>query len=173
MNMHRRALWTLPLWPTWAAAQPAGRVILLRHARTEPGIGDPPDFRLGDCRTQRNLSAEGREQSRRLGAALKAAGLVPQRVRSSQWCRCIDTAELAFGSAEPWPALNSFFQGQGDREAQTATLREALAALPAGRTEAWVTHMVNIAALTGEGAAMGEVLVLRGGDGRILQRLSP
>ena len=174
MTLTRRLLLT---WPLAAAlpsrAQAGGRVLLLRHAQTVPGIGDPPQFRLGDCATQRNLSDEGRAQARRLGPLLAARGLTPQQVRSSQWCRCTDTAQLAFGRAEPWPALNSFFQGQGDRDRQTAALRAALAAVPPGRIEAWVTHMVNITALTGEGVAMGEVLVLDAATGRIVERIQP
>jgi hypothetical protein len=94
-------------------------------------------------------------------------------VRNSAWCRCVDTARLAFGQSESWPALNSFFEDRDGEPAQTAELRLALAAMPAGRIEAWVTHQVNISALTGEGVGMGEVLLLRGGsaDGRVLQRL--
>jgi phosphohistidine phosphatase SixA len=152
-----------------------GLLLLIRHAVTEPGIGDPPGFRLGDCATQRNLSEEGRAQARRMGAELAARGWVPKRVRNSAWCRCADTARLAFGRAETWPALNSFFQERGGEPEQTAELRRALAALQPGRIEAWVTHQVNVTALTGGGVTMGEVLLLRGGsaDGRVLQRLAP
>jgi phosphohistidine phosphatase SixA len=150
-----------------------GVVLLMRHAVTDPGTGDPPDFRLGDCATQRNLSEAGRAQAQRLGVRLREAGLAPQRVRSSAWCRCVDTARLAFGAHEVWPALNSTFQGQGNPTAQTAELSAALAAMAPGRIEAWVTHQVNISALTGEFTAMGEVLVLRGGAGAVtvLKRL--
>lgn len=151
-----------------------GLLLLIRHAATEPGIGDPPEFRLGDCATQRNLSDVGRTQASRLGAQLAERGWSPQRVRSSAWCRCVDTARLAFGQADTWPALNSFFQGRSSEPAQTAELRRALAALRPGRIEAWVTHQVNITALTGEGVAMGEVLLVRGGkpEARVLQRLA-
>jgi len=150
-----------------------GVVLLIRHAATVPGTGDPPEFRLGDCATQRNLSDAGRAQATCLGERLREAGLAPQRVRSSAWCRCVDTAQLAFGKHEVWPALNSTFQGQGDSAAQTAELGKALAAMAPGRVEAWVSHQVNISALTGEFTAMGEVLVLRGGAGAVtvLKRL--
>lgn len=152
-----------------------GVVLVIRHAITVAGIGDPPGFKLNVCATQRNLSDAGRTQAQRLGGRLKEAGLVPQRVRSSAWCRCVDTARLAFGQHELWPALNSTFDGQGDSAAQTAELRAALAAVPPGRVEAWVSHQVNITALTGQSVAMGEVLVLRGGPGDVtlLQRLTP
>jgi len=81
-------------------------VVAFRHALA-PGTFDPPHFKLGDCRTQRNLSAEGRDQARRLGAWFAAQGLRPDSVRSSPWCRCMDTATLAFGAAQPWEALAS------------------------------------------------------------------
>jgi phosphohistidine phosphatase SixA len=167
--MQRRAVLAAAAWPVALRAQPAATVLLLRHAQTEPGIGDPPGFVPGQCNTQRNLSDAGREQARRLGVALRARGLAPQRVRSSRWCRCLDTARLAFGSAEPWPALDSFFEDRSRAETQTAALRSALAALQSGRVEAWVTHQVNISALTGSGTAMGEVLLLHGGE--VIERI--
>jgi hypothetical protein len=135
----------------------AGRVaVLLRHAITDPGISDPDGFRLDTCSTQRNLSAEGRMQAQRIGAWFKARGLAPARVRSSAWCRCIDTATLAFGRAETWPALNSFFGDAGVRDRQSAALGAALPTIGVGTFEVWVTHQVNITALTGEFAQMGE-----------------
>ncbi|GKT22981.1 hypothetical protein [Acidovorax sp. SUPP3334] len=72
------------------AAEP-GTVLLMRHAQTDPGTGDPPGFALGQCSTQRNLSAEGRAQAKRIGVLLQHQGLAPQRVRSSAWCRCLDS----------------------------------------------------------------------------------
>ena len=88
----------------------AGHILLLRHAVTEPGLGDPQNFVLGDCATQRNLSAAGRVQARALGQWLRTQGIPVGEVRSSQWCRCLDTARLAFApelEIQPWPALNS------------------------------------------------------------------
>ena len=157
------------------ALRQGGTVLMLRHAQTEAGVGDPPGFRLGQCGTQRNLSEAGRAQSRRIGQALAAQGLVPRAVRSSGWCRCIDTAEPAFGRHEIWPALHSFFaERAAQRDPQTAELRRALAGLPAPGFEAWVTHQVNITALTGTWVGMGEAVVIRGGPdgGTMLGRLS-
>ena len=138
-----------------------GLVVMLRHAATEPGIGDPPGYRLDDCASQRQLSAQGRDDAARLGRVLAARGLRPTRVLSSRWCRCQDTARLAFGRAETWRALDSFFDARQQEAAQTAVLRDALWLLVPGEVVAWVTHMVNIAALTGDSVAMGEALVLR------------
>ena len=133
-----------------------GGVLLIRHAATEAGLGDPPEFVLGQCRTQRNLSEEGRQASRQLGLAFRQLGIQPDAVRSSQWCRCQDTARLAFGQFEDWPPLNSTFAGQGDAAAQQMAMRQRLQELPAGRMEVWVTHQVNMTALTGAYPAMGE-----------------
>jgi phosphohistidine phosphatase SixA len=166
------------VWLSAAAAWPAGAadgataeqalrtggvVVLLRHAQTEPGVGDPAGFRLDDCATQRNLSAAGRAQSRRIGAWFAARGWRIDAVKSSAWCRCRDTARLAFGRHDVWPALNSFFDDRAGEPQQTAALREALRTLAPGRREVWVTHQVNITALTGIAPAMGEAVVLRAG----------
>ena len=133
-----------------------GGVLLVRHALTEAGLGDPPEFALGQCRTQRNLSPEGQRASRAMGEWARTNGFKPDAVRTSQWCRCQDTARLAFGQYEDWPPLNSTFAGQGNPSAQIQALRERLLAMPAGRTEVWVTHQVIMTALTGAYPEMGE-----------------
>ena len=135
-------------------------VVLLRHAQTEPGIGDPPGFQLDRCSTQRNLSAQGRAQAERIGKWFESRALKPGAVQSSAWCRCKDTADLSFGRHAVWPALNSFFGDYSAKDVQTAQLRAALKGVPAGTFEVWVTHQVNMTALTGEGMVMGEALVV-------------
>jgi phosphohistidine phosphatase SixA len=146
-----------------------GGVLLIRHAATEAGLGDPPGFVLGQCSTQRNLSEAGLKASRGLGLWMQANGFKPDAVRSSQWCRCQDTARLAFGQYEDWSALNSTFAGQGDPSAQLKALRERLLAMPAGRTEVWVTHQVIMTGLTSAYPGLGEgFLVDR--QGRLLAR---
>lgn len=146
-----------------------GVLILLRHASTEPGIGDPPGFSLSDCTTQRNLSGIGRDEARRIGEALRSAGVAVSAVRSSRWCRSLDTARLAFPDHESqaWPPLDSFFAGQGDRQRQTNAALAVLNDWPAGRNEVWVTHQVNITALTGAYLMMGEAVVARVRDGEL------
>jgi broad specificity phosphatase PhoE len=152
-----------------------GVVVGLRHALA-PGTFDPPGFRLGDCATQRNLDEEGRAQASRIGDWFARRALRPARVRSSPWCRCLDTARLAFGGAEAWQALGS---PRGlpdiDRPARVRALREALAAASArrGRFEVWVTHGFVLSELAGASGASGEGLVMRVEDGtlRVLARL--
>lgn len=151
------------------ALRQGGAVIAFRHARA-PGTFDPPNFRLGDCSTQRNLDDEGRAQARRIGAWFAQRGLAPARVRSSPWCRCRDTAQLAFGAAETWAALGS------PRGASETTNAQSLRALRQGLVaaarrpgfEVWVTHMFVLSDLTGEGSASGEGLLLQArGEGRV------
>ncbi|MEY4013928.1 MAG: hypothetical protein RLZZ290_792, partial [Pseudomonadota bacterium] len=143
-----------------------GAILLIRHAQTVSGLGDPDDFRLGDCSTQRNLSEEGRVASRAWGDWLRQMGLVPTAVRSSQWCRCLDTARLMFPqqTVQEWVALNSFFQGHGNRDAQLLMARQAAKARARNVPgfEVWVTHQVVISSLTGQYTSMGEAIVARG-----------
>ena len=139
-----------------------GGVLLVRHASTEPGLGDPPGFVLSQCQTQRNLSDAGRAQARALGAWFARHGLPVQAVLSSQWCRCLDTAQLAFGRVQAWPALNSTFDGQGQPEAQLRELRQRLAGVREGTLEVWVTHQVIMTALTGAYPAMAEGFLVDG-----------
>lgn len=144
----------------WRLLREGGCVLLMRHAATEPGLGDPPGMRLDDCRTQRNLSAAGRAQAARVGEAFRREGVALADVRSSAWCRCVDTATTAFGRHRVWVPLNSFFQG-GDGDAQTREVRRALAGLRAPANWMFVTHQVNITALTGSHPAMGEIFIAR------------
>lgn len=133
-----------------------GRVLMLRHA-TAPGTGDPPNFRLDDCTTQRNLDAAGRAQAATLGRRLVQAGIERAKVYSSQWCRCLETARLLeLGPVEPLPALNSFYPQPERREATIARLRAFLAALPTqGPPVVLVTHQFTINAFTEQGTVSG------------------
>ena len=145
-----------------ARSRDPGIVTLLRHARA-PGTGDPAGFRLTDCATQRNLSDQGRTDARRLGEALRSVGVRDADVRSSQWCRCLETARLmAIGPVQPATYLNSFFAGQVDESTSTRALRAAvLGKLDSRRPTFFVTHQVNITALTGIVAAEAEAVFVR------------
>jgi phosphohistidine phosphatase SixA len=153
-----------------ALLRQGGCAVLIRHAQTEPGTGDPPGFRLGACNTQRQLSLAGREQSRELGQWFAARRLVPSAVWSSQWCRCLDTAQLAFGSSAEWPALNSTFGESSRQPAQTRELRARLQQIAPRQFEVWVTHQVNMTDLTDEYPAMGEAFLVSK-TGRVQARL--
>src|SRR5918997_3678549 len=106
----------------WAALREGGRVVLIRHGATSGGSGDPPGFRLDDCATQRNLTEAGRAQVQRLGEAFRARGIRVDKVISSEWGRCRETAELmALGAVAPAPTFNNAF-----------VLSDQRAELPAG-----------------------------------------
>ncbi len=144
----------------WSALR-NGAIVLLRHADA-PGIGDPPAFRLGDCTTQRNLGDAGRAQARRIGTIFRQQRVIAGKVVASQWCRTLDTAELAFpGQVTPEPAFNSFFQDRASADAQTAAARAMLLQWSGPGALVVVTHQVNITALTGISPMSGEGIVLR------------
>ncbi|MBP1720730.1 MAG: histidine phosphatase family protein [Deltaproteobacteria bacterium] len=145
----------------------ADHIIMLRHARA-PGIGDPANFRLGDCSTQRNLSRAGKEQAARIGKQLRMAGLADTTVYSSQWCRCLETARnLAVGPIVELPLLDSFFQSPELERRKTEALRSWIASADLTRPVVLVTHQVNITALTGIVPAEGEILILHREQGKL------
>jgi phosphohistidine phosphatase SixA len=160
----------------WDLLKEGGQVAVIRHASTVPGFGDPPGFRVDDCATQRNLSEAGREEARRIGAAFLDRGVPVEKVLSSRWCRCLDTARLAFGTVEPWAALDSFFDDRSREPEQTRQVRELIGKRPLSGNRVLVTHQVNITALTGIFPGQGEMVILTPlGDGkfRVAGRLRP
>lgn len=158
----------------WDALR-AGGIVLFRHANA-PGGGDPAGMRLGDCATQRNLDESGRQQARRIGEAFRSRRIAVGSVLSSQWCRTLETAELAFpGRAQPEPIVNSFFDDRSKGPQQTFAARELLAGWAGPGTLVVVTHQVNITALTGIVPASGEGVVVQAGGGvvTVVGRLKP
>jgi phosphohistidine phosphatase SixA len=146
----------------WQALQQGGHVVLIRHAITESGIGDPPKFKLEDCRTQRNLSAQGRADAKRIGEAFRKYGVPIAQVLSSRWCRCLDTARIAFGKATPSPMLDSMFNDkERPGEEKVQEFRAALAKLPSNGNLIMVTHQYNIQAFADVSPTSGEMVVLK------------
>jgi phosphohistidine phosphatase SixA len=146
----------------WRALKDGNHVLLLRHTETVPGIGDPPGFMLNDCATQRNLNDAGRAQARAWGKAFATHGIAVGGVFSSAWCRCIDTAKLAFGRVDTWPALNSYFESPATADLQAEQVRGGIPVrMQKGRVLVLVTHQVNITTLTGKTPAMGEAVVMK------------
>jgi phosphohistidine phosphatase SixA len=135
--------------PVSELAKP-GRVLLLRHA-IAPGVGDPPQFQLRDCTTQRNLDAAGRRQAAQLGKRIAGIGIRSAQVYAGQWCRTLETARLlGLGPVTELPALNSFFGQPDKREGNLEGVRKFLAALPAdGPLVILVTHQVTVTGITG------------------------
>jgi broad specificity phosphatase PhoE len=144
----------------WQALREGRAFAMIRHAHA-PGGGDPPQFRIGDCRTQRNLDARGRAQAQAIGRAFREAGLARARLFSSQWCRAFDTAELMMlGDVEPLPVLNSFFAAPEREAAQTQSVLAFVGAARQGHPIVLVTHQVNIRAATGQSVGSGDIVVL-------------
>jgi len=149
----------------WDALDRPGAIAIMRHALA-PGTGDPANFELGNCETQRNLDERGRNQARAIGAAFRERGISFDLVLTSQWCRTRETAELLdLGPVIEAPELNSFF---GRYERQDGQTRDTLALLREqdGRVML-VSHQVNISALAGQATRSGEVLIIRDNDGEI------
>ena len=153
----------------WPLLQRGGYVILMRHAATVPGIGDPPGFKLAACATQRNLSQAGRDDAARIGAAFRKHAVPVGPVLSSRWCRCLDTARLAFGRVEPSLMIDSMFEDDdAARERKLAQLRTYLAGYQDRGNLVLVTHDVNIRALVGKYVEQGDVVIAaRSRDGAL------
>lgn len=146
----------------WQAVKSGEAVVLMRHA-IAPGIGDPQGFDIKECSTQRNLSEAGRQQAAAIGDVLRANGIEEAQVLSSQWCRCLETAQLLnLGDPQPTEMLNSFFEDRLAEPEQTRALQESLREGSNRRSGAlvMVTHQVNITALTGQFAGSGDMLIV-------------
>jgi broad specificity phosphatase PhoE len=150
----------------WQALRTPGAVIVLRHSFA-PGGFDPPDARLDDCSTQRNLDETGRAQARRLGAAFRQQGISVDTVLSSPRCRCLDTARLVFGKVEVWEPLQGSLNNADLRRRQLTEIRQRIETHQSGPPLVLVTHGSVVTDLTGLSVRMGEIVILqRAADGR-------
>jgi len=144
----------------WKRLAQGGQVVMIRHTITSPGVGDPPGMRLDDCATQRNLTDEGRRHAREIGAAFSARSIPIDSVLASPWCRCLETARLAFGRAEVSQPLGNLFGRPGNQPRQVRELKALAGALRRGGNLVLVTHGSTIAALTGISPGTGELVIL-------------
>lgn len=179
----RLALMAALVWAPFASADDAlwtllkggGQVVLIRHALTTPGVGDPEGMKIDNCSTQRNLSDEGRAHARQLGDAFRQRGIVVGRLLSSPWCRSLETAKLAFGKTpDMTPALGNLFGRSGETARQLAELRPLAGQKPANGNTVMVSHGSTIVALTGISPGTGEMVVLTpqgGGRFRVAGRM--
>ena len=132
-------------------------VVFLRHAMA-PGFGDPDNFSLLDCSTQRNLNENGRKQARAIGFSINKSGVRFNEIISSDWCRCKETAELLnIGTWQTFLGLNSFFQAYAERAVTLRELDLKLKKLKNGVT-LMITHQVVITAVTGISVTSGEMV---------------
>ena len=162
--------------PVWGLLREGKQILLVRHAATDMSQRDEIGAPLGDCSRQRNLTEDGRADARKIREVLRARGIPVGRVLSSPYCRCLETARLAFGEPEPWLPLQ---QAQGHPEIQaerTAEIRRLAGTVPTGGNLVLVSHQFTIRVATGVNVEEGEMLVLSPrGDGsfEILGRMAP
>ena len=145
----------------WRSLLSKGNIALIRHT-IAPGIGDPPEFSINDCETQRNLSEEGRLQAKRLGDRFRKNGIETAKIFSSQWCRCLETASLLkLGKVDELPILNSFYRRYEREDEQTKGLERWIVRQKINQPIVLITHQVNITALTGIFPAEGELVAIK------------
>ena len=140
--------------------QKGGKLIFIRHAYA-PGSGDPDDFDINDCTTQRNLSDAGRIQSIKIGNFFKVNKIPFSKVYSSEWCRCKETALLAFEKYETKNFLNSFFSQQfaNNREKQVIDFYKFIANWDQDQNLIFVTHYVVISKILKYAPSSGEIVI--------------
>ena len=161
------------------ALQAGGHAMMIRHGLTTPGSGDPLGFKLEDCKTQRNLIDEGREEARKLGALLRRSNIQVERVLSSEWCRCIETAELlGVGKVLTEPALNNLYGRPQNREKQERALRALISSWKGPGNLLLSTHGANMGALMGINPDTAAGVVLKPAPDtaegfRVVGRISP
>lgn len=154
-----------PAADAWKALRAGGHVALMRHADAPGGFGDPEGFRVDDCATQRNLSAKGRAEAEKIGARLKSEGIAFEKILSSPWCRCIDTAALLnLGPVATEATFGNVVVLRDQRDSLTAGARALIAGWSGQGNLLVATHGANILALTGISPASGEIVVVRAGS---------
>ena len=145
----------------WNLAEEGDKIILIRHSLA-PGGGDPPGFKIDDCKTQRNLNRKGINQSKKIGKLFKKNKVSVDQVLSSQWCRCKDTAKYAFGNFKELTALNSTFQSPYNKN-ETKQLKELYNFVKKwdgkGKNLVLVTHYSIITAVTNAVPSSGEIVI--------------
>ena len=137
-----------------------GKLIFIRHAHA-PGNGDPENFNLKDCSSQRNLSQEGINQSKKIGLFFTQNKIQIDKVLSSEWCRCKDTAKYAFNNYKTFDALNSFYDARftKNKAKQIKDLKKYISSWNSKKNLVLVTHFIVISETLSVGSASGEIIV--------------
>ena len=137
-----------------------GNLIFIRHAYA-PGGGDPNDFNINDCKTQRNLSNTGREQAKKIGSFFRVNNIPIDKVYSSEWCRCKETALIAFNEFETKNFLNSFFSSKfaHNRDSQIKKLKDFINNWDGKKNIIFVTHYVVISEILNYASSSGEIVI--------------
>ena len=136
------------------------KLIFIRHAYA-PGNGDPTNFKLNDCSTQRNLNNEGIIQSKKIGQFFSRNKIQVDKVLSSEWCRCKDTARFAFNKYSTFDALNSFYDPRfkNNKNKQVHDLKNYINNWKSKKNLVFITHFVVISEVLKVGADSGEIII--------------
>ena len=137
-----------------------GKLIFIRHSHA-PGNGDPENFNLKDCSSQRNLNQEGINQSKKVGLFFTRNKIKIDKVLSSEWCRCKDTAKYAFNDYKTFDALNSFYDARftKNKTKQIKDLKKYISSWNSKKNLVLITHFVVISETLSVGSASGEIIV--------------
>ena len=145
---------------TIKALKKGGKIIFIRHA-IAPGNGDPDNINLKDCNTQRNLSKEGIKQSEKIGKFFRDNKIEIDKILSSEWCRCKDTAKYAFEKFTIFKALNSFYDEKfaANEIQQVKDLKKFIKNWDSDKNLVLVTHYVVISSILNVGSSSGEIVI--------------
>ena len=137
-----------------------GKLIFIRHAYA-PGGGDPNNFDIKDCNTQRNLSDAGREQANKIGSFFTSNNILIDKIFSSEWCRCKETALIAFNDFENKSFLNSFFSSKfaENKDSQMKKLKEFINNWDGKNNVIFITHYVVISEILNYASSSGEIVI--------------
>ncbi|WP_159586008.1 histidine phosphatase family protein [Chelativorans xinjiangense] len=159
----------------WALLRNGGQVVLVNHAHA-PGSGDPANFDLENCATQRNLSEQGRQQARGMGALFYARAAPIGMVLTSRYCRARDTADIAFRDSpiEMFDALDELARDPEAADEQIRATLQRILDYSGSENLVMVTHGANIEAIAGVRPREGEAVVLSRSDDavRVAARLT-
>lgn len=147
--------------PLWSQLKKGGYVILMRNSAVDEGLGDPKGYKVNDCTTQLNLTDKGRAEAQKIGDEFKKRKIPIKQVLTSAFCRAKETAQLAFGKADVWEALNSFYDKPNRKSEQTRLLHQRLESPPTDGTNlVLVTHGYNIVSAVGLNPDPGDMLII-------------
>ena len=147
--------------PLWSQLKKGGYVILMRNSAVDEGLGDPKGYKVNDCATQLNLTDKGRAEAKKIGDEFKKRKIPIKQVFTSAFCRAKETAQLAFGKADVWEALNSFYDKPDRKSEQTRLLHQRLESPPTDGTNlVLVTHGYNIVSAVGLNPDPGDMLII-------------
>ena len=140
--------------------QSGGNIVFIRHALA-PGNGDPDNIDLNNCKTQRNLNKTGIDQSKRIGLFFEKNNIPIDKVLSSEWCRCKDTAKYAFRNFQTFKALNSFYDEKfyKFKNKQIKDLQKYIKDWDGNKNLILVTHYVVISEMLNIGVSSGEIVI--------------